>query len=261
MDATDISTAEPNELFYPERDGEPRAETGTHVMAMVILIATLRAYFRHHPDIYVIGNIFLYYREGDPTARKSPDLMVIRGVKPGERRSFKTWEERAVPCFILEVTSQGTANEDLEAKRLLYQELGVREYFLFDPLHEYLEQPLMGYLLIGEEYEPLVPAKDGGLLSQELGLRLVPEGDGLALFRFKDGQRVLAPPEMMQLLEDTQKQAREDRHTAQQAEKRAEQAERHAIDTAARAEKRIKDLEAELERLRAQQAPPPPSQG
>ncbi|HEX5271867.1 MAG TPA: Uma2 family endonuclease, partial [Gemmataceae bacterium] len=210
MDATELSAAEPRpagEIVYPERDGEPMAETGSHVMAMVLLIATLRAWFRHKRDVYVIGNIFLYYSEGDATARKSPDLMVIRGVEPGERRSFKTWEERAVPCFIMEVTSEGTANEDLEAKRRLYQELGVREYFLFDPLGEYLERPLIGYKLIGDEYEPLMPAEDGGLLSQELGLRLVPEGEGLALFRWKDGQRLPAPQDILQLQEEAREQA------------------------------------------------------
>jgi Uma2 family endonuclease len=285
-----VESAVPAEIVYPESDGEPMAETGTHVMAMVVLIATLRAYFRRRRDVYVIGNIFLYYREGDPGARKSPDLMVITGVEPGERRSFKIWEERAVPCFIMEVTSKGTADEDLEAKRLLYQELGVREYFLLDPLREYLERPLIGYRLIGGEYEPLAVAGDGGILSQELGLRLVPEGEGLGLYRFKDGQRVPAPAEAIQLLEDARKQADEAQQRAQQAEKRAEQAERHGVDAAeraaqaekerrdaaeraaqaekerrdaaeraAQAEKRANDLEAELERLRAMLPPTPPA--
>src|SRR6185437_15705589 len=101
----------------------------------------------------------------------------------------------AVPCVVIEITSRQTAEEDQGPKRELYERLGVREYFLFDPLHEYLEQPLMGYRLIGDLYEPLPPAQDGGLLSAELGLRLVPENTNLALFRFRTGERLPFLPE------------------------------------------------------------------
>jgi len=30
--------------------------------------------------------------------------------------------------------------------------LGVREYFIFDPLGDYLSPPLRGYRLVGDEY-------------------------------------------------------------------------------------------------------------
>jgi Uma2 family endonuclease len=212
------------DIVYPDRDGKPMAETGIHVLVMMTLIATLRHYFRHRPDVYVIGNIFLYYEEGHPESRRSPDVMVIKGVEPGEeRRSFKTWEERAIPSVVIEITSEETADEDSGPKRQLYERLGVREYFLFDPLHDYLERPLMGYRLIGEEYEPLPPAVDGGLLSAELGLRLVPEGNSLALFRFRTGERIPAPPEAYQMMEEAEQRARQAAGQLEQERRRAEQ--------------------------------------
>jgi Uma2 family endonuclease len=237
------------------------AETGIHVLVMVTLITTLRHYYRHRPDVYVIGNIFFYYEEGNPKARRSPDVMVIKGVDPGpERDSFKTWEERAVPCVVIEVTSQQTADEDQGPKCELYERLGVREYFLFDPLHDYLERPLMGYRLIGEEYEPLPPADDGGLLSAELGVRLVPEGTQLALFRFQTGERLLAPPEAYQLLEETlqrvkqaEERASQAEHRVSQAEERASQAEQlvsQAEQRANQAEQQVSQAEQELQRER-----------
>jgi len=126
------------EIHYPDGDGKPMAETGIHVLIMVALIGTLREYLRHRREVYVIGNIFLYYEEGHPESRRSPDVMVVKGVDGTyQRRSFKTWEERAVPSFILEITSDETAEEDLGPKRELYERLGVREYFLFDPLHDF----------------------------------------------------------------------------------------------------------------------------
>src|SRR5262245_42969532 len=171
MNQTDLSAARPAPpagVVYPSSDGKPLAETEVHILLILWLIGTLRHHFRHRTDVYVIGNIFLYYEEGNPAARRSPDLMVVKGVDARtHRRSFKTWEEKAVPCATFEITSQETADEDLEAKRELYQRLGVREYFLFDPLREYLPEPLMGFRLIGEKYERLPPAEDGGLLSAD----------------------------------------------------------------------------------------------
>jgi Uma2 family endonuclease len=110
------------------------AETGIHVLVIIHTLAVLRQFFRGRTDVYVTGDMFLYYEEGKPKSRKAPDVMVVKGVPSApERRSFKVWVEHAVPCFILEVTSKETADEDQEGKRQLYQRLGVRDYFLFDP--------------------------------------------------------------------------------------------------------------------------------
>jgi Uma2 family endonuclease len=237
MNGMNLSTTvelPPASVIYPSGDGKPMAETSIHVLLMVNLISALRDYFYYRSDVYVIGNIFLYYEEGHPEARRSPDVMIVKGVDAAkDRRSFKTWEERSMPSVILELTSKETAEEDQGPKRELYERLGVREYFLFDPLHEYLERPLIGYRLIGEEYEPLPPAEDDGLLSAELGMRLVPEGSHLSLFSFRTGKRVLAPSDAYRMLEETQKQKRQVEQQLEQERRRAE------------------ELAAELARLRA----------
>jgi Uma2 family endonuclease len=287
-------------VHYPDGDGKPMAETGIHVLLMLNLIGSLRAFFHRRTDVYVIGNMFLYYEEGNPAARRSPDVMVVKGVDGTyQRRSFKTWVERAVPSVIFELTSQETADEDRGPKHELYERLGVREYFLFDPLHEYLEQPLIGYRLIGGRYEPLPPANDGGVLSAELGLRLVPDGENLALIDFRTGKRLVAPIETYQKLDEAylrlkqteqkleqevqriqeaEEQAERERKNAAQAKEQAErerqqaalakeQAERErrnaaqAQEQAERERQRREQLEAELARLRAQLAPPPDEPG
>src|SRR5205085_5309466 len=109
---------------------------------------------------------------------------VVKGVAPsppGGRRSFMSWEEKATPCFILELTSEESFEEDTREKVRLYERLGAREYFLFDPLNECLKPPLMGFRLVGGRYVPVDPADDGSLTSDELGLRFVPEGPTLGL--------------------------------------------------------------------------------
>ncbi|MBD3762800.1 Uma2 family endonuclease, partial [Rhizorhabdus sp.] len=54
-------------------------------------------------------------------------------LKRGPRDTYKTWEEGAVPSVVFEITSKTTKNEDIKTKFKVYQEIGVKEYFLFDP--------------------------------------------------------------------------------------------------------------------------------
>src|ERR1035438_1731742 len=183
----------------------PMAETTVHARLMARLLAMLEFHFRHRDDVFVAANIFLYYKEGDVTKRRSPDVMVVKGVdKKPDRRSFKTWLERAVPSCIIELPSKETADEDLEAKKALYQQLGVREYFLYDPLNEYLPKQFMAYHLVGDEYEEMQYEDDGSVVSAELGLRLCPQGENLALYHRKSGERLLFLEEYQESLDDAQ---------------------------------------------------------
>ena len=259
-------------VIYPESDGKPMAETGLHVLAMIGLIGALRMYFARRNDIYIIGNIFLYYEKGRPKSCKSPDVMLVKGVSATpQRRSFKTWVEGTAPTVIFEVTSKKTAKEDMKNKRDLYEQLGVKEYFLFDPLQDYLDHQVMGYRLVEGKYELVIPMEDdGGVLSEELGMRLVPEGNLLALFDARTGKRVPAPDDLGPLMEEAEQNIRAAREEAQeqarQAEKRVRQAKkqtrqakeqaRQAEEQARQAEEQARQAEehARMEKERAEQS-------
>ena len=60
-------------------------------------------------------------------------------------------------CGVFEITSRVSRLEDLGIKRAVYAMLGVQEYFLYDPLGEYLRPLLQGYLLQEEEYQLFLP--------------------------------------------------------------------------------------------------------
>jgi Uma2 family endonuclease len=126
----------------------------------------------------------------------------VKGNHP--RRSFMTWIEGAVPSCVIELTSRKTAKEDLRIKKPLYRKLGVREYILFDPLADYLPRQLMGYRLDKGRYKAIKAAPDGSLISKELGLRLVPEGENLALYDLKSGERLLNLKELHERQEELQ---------------------------------------------------------
>jgi len=130
------------------------AETGIHVLQIIYLYLTLRWWLRAEPQINVSANMFLYYREGRPKKRLAPDVFVALGVPKHERRSYKIWKEKQVPQVVFEVTSPRTREVDLGRKRLIYAEIGVAEYYLFDPFGQYLNPPFRAYRLEGGEYVP-----------------------------------------------------------------------------------------------------------
>ena len=50
-----------------------------------------------------------------------------------QRSSYFVWEEGKPPDWVLEVASPSTQKKDLDDKRRKYAEMGVPEYWLFDP--------------------------------------------------------------------------------------------------------------------------------
>lgn len=168
-------------IHYPESDGQPVAETDLHREELFDLIRVLKRRYREVPDIYVTGNLFLYYVQGDPSSVVAPDVFLVRGVIKEPRRIYKLWEEGQVPSLVIELTSDSTRDEDLSKKKLCYERLGVEEYFLHDPYQDYLDPPLQGFRLINRRYRPIEPEADGSLRSVTTGLLLRTEGQRLRL--------------------------------------------------------------------------------
>lgn len=175
------TTAHGKVTIYPESDGKPMAETDVHRNLLADLVFTLDNYFQSQPDVYVSGNLLVYYVEGNPAKCFAPDVFVVRGVAKGDRRIYKMWEECVVPQFVIELTSRKTWREDLQTKWRLYEELGVQEYFIFDPEYDYLDESLVGYKLENGKYVVL-EIKDQRVKSEVLGLELVDTGETLRLF-------------------------------------------------------------------------------
>jgi len=75
--------------------------------------------------------------------------------------------------------------------------LGVKELFIFDPLREYLEPPLLGYYRRGDRWVREEP-KEGRLFSEVLGLEVVMVGEMLRLCDPKTQNFLPTPEELMQ---------------------------------------------------------------
>lgn len=170
------------------------AETDVHRQLLTDLVFTLSDFFRDESDVYVSGDLLLYYVEGDPRKRVAPDVFVVRGVSKGPRRIYKLWEEGHAPSVVIELSSRQTWREDLQAKWRLYSELGVGEYFIFDPEYDYLDEALVGYRLEEDQYVDL-EVIDGRVRSEVLGLELVDTGETLRLYDPRTGQFLPTPME------------------------------------------------------------------
>jgi Uma2 family endonuclease len=184
----------PTVIEYPASDGEPMAETGVHVKAIIAIVSMLWAYFRYRKDVYIGGDMFWYYEEGDPHKRLAPDVFVAFGVTTTERRSWLMWEEQKAPEVVFEITSRSTRAEDLGSKKGLYEWLGVQEYFLFDPLDEYLRPRLQGFRLVNGLYQA-IPAAGSEVASDILGLSLYAEKDKLRFHVLQTGAPLPLPDE------------------------------------------------------------------
>ena len=198
--ATVSGSAQRKTISYPTSDGKPMAETDWHRILMIDLIQTLDGWFAHDPKVYVSGNLLMFYVAGDRRRHLSPDVFVVKGVPKHKRLYYLVWEEQKGPDLVIELTSKSTRNEDLKKKFQLYQDvLKVSEYFLFDPLGDYLKPPMQGFRLQGGKYEPITPVKSR-LPSQTLRLHLERDGENLRLYDPKSGQWLPTPAEERQEL-------------------------------------------------------------
>ncbi len=248
------------EVFYPERDGKPMGETDFHITVLLYLRQALRFLFRQNEHVYVAADMLFYYEEGNPTEVKVPDVFVVKGISKHDRRIYKLWEEGVTPCTIFEITSRSTRLEDLGTKRALYEMLGVHEYFLFDPLAEYLRPQLQGFRLVQGSYQPMGLSADGTLTSEELGVILQPAGALLRLVNSATGDPIPTMDEAAMMADEALERANtltllveveaQRAHTeAQRAEVEAQRAHTEA-QRAEAAEARVAELLAEIERLR-----------
>lgn len=169
------------EIYYPESNKNSIAETVFHFEQIFYLIESLKFHFHRQNDVYVSGRIKFQYKQEKMRRVFSPDVMIIKGVGNHLRQNYNFWQEKQFPQVVFEISSRKTWNEDLVKKWFLYQQFGVKEYYIFDPEYEYLPEPLIAYRVKRGELKQ-VPIKNSRMFSEEMGLEIVDTGKGLRLF-------------------------------------------------------------------------------
>ena len=228
---------DPN-IEYPASDGEPMTESDLQFTPLTVTVIVLRIWFAQRSDVYVAGDMLVYYQMNDNETRVGPDIFVVFGASGKHPRdSWQTWREGKAPDFVMEIASPGTWERDAGEKRRIYAGMGVTEYWRFDPTGECFTPRLIGERLSDGQYQRLpLESDDAGVIwsrSELLGLDIcVLPGLELRLYDPAGGQWLLTPEENA------------DGRRAAEAALRAEEEARRAAEAALRAS------DAENERLR-----------
>ena len=143
--------------MYPPKDGIP-APDGMHQEPHFHRISDFfRRFFRSRSDVLVTVDNFVYYEEGSPNVKLSPDIMVAFDVDIEDIMqvdSYLLWRVGKPPDFVLEVASKSTWRRDLREKRDIYEWMQVPEYCRLDPTGgDYYGEPLVIETLVDGRYQ------------------------------------------------------------------------------------------------------------
>jgi Uma2 family endonuclease len=233
-------------------DNEP-LETPQHLKAMNVLIDSLRHAWADRQDVYIGGNMFLYFSPDQVRNHGycGPDFFVVQHTrKDNNRQAWVVWEEGGrTPDLVVELLSTSTKNFDLDGKKTLYRkQLKTPDYVVCDPLDP--DSLLQGWHLHRNRYQKLRPNDRGWLWCESLGLWLgtwfgtIKQETGTWL-RFYDvrGQLLLLPEEdERRQTEEKQRQTEEEQRLKEEALRQVEE------------ERRLKEEERRLKEEALRQA-------
>ncbi len=169
------------EIIYPEQRLNDIGETSIHIKLITNLLQTLLQFLHTHQDIFLSGNMNLYYEEGKPNKWYAPDLLIAFGVPNHERSSYQVWKEKVFPQVIIEIASERTWENDVSEKYKFYSENGVEEYYILDPEFAYLPAPMLAF---HRQNGRLLSAniENNRIFSPRLGLQIVRIENNFRLF-------------------------------------------------------------------------------
>ena len=156
---------------YICRDGRV-SESTRHGRWLNYAVNAVGVLLDHMPNALIAYDLAVLFEKGNPRAVVSPDIVVAVNAGRHDRGSYKLWEEPGPPDLVLEALSERTWRRDIRIKPALFQDLGVREYWIIDPIDK-LASPIMGFRLQDGRYQPLPRAKTGGWISDVLSAELL----------------------------------------------------------------------------------------
>ena len=170
------------EIIYPEQRETDMGEASSHNALMMEFLQALRFFLKSRNDIFVTGNMNVYYEEGNPRKWFAPDILVAFGVENKNRKVFKIWQEGIFPQVIFEIASETTYENDLYGEKFkLYETLGAEEYYLLDAERTYLPAPLMAFRRENGRLKE-VQIVNNRVFSNHLGLEIVQTENNFRLF-------------------------------------------------------------------------------
>ncbi len=240
----------PMPIIYEDEGQDEMGEANLHTRSDFIITTGLITHLKPRGQYQVYSNLDCYYSPGDRAAYFSSDTMVVEpfAALPEDIASYRIGTDGPAPLLTIEILSQRSGQQrDRTDKPVIYGQLGVAEYILADLTGRFLPERLQLMRRLHRAWKTTQDA-DGGVTSK-LGFRIIIDTDNQ--FRVVDaatGKGYLRPDEAQAAEAERQKEAN--------ARKRAEQARAKESKARQEAEEQIRQLSAELKRLR--KTPPGP---
>jgi len=214
------------DCLHPQ-EGDHIVNSDMHLWFIAYLFTVFRNRTKDDPSALILSDTGVYWDHPELTYH-CPDIAAIFGIKKQkpEWRSFFVRNEGVRPHSITEVVSPNTRENDVETKLHEYHLAEVPYYFIFDRKNEHDDWSLRGYQWTPLSYLPLNPDPQGRLWYRKLGLWLAAEGKEIVCYDGKTGKKI---PNYNELSD----------------------AKDEASSRADAAEAKLKELEAELARLRS----------
>ena len=165
-------------------------------LAMLNLLNAHFADYGNRSDVFWDYNSNICYDRDDLTRHISPDVYIAFGVDAAAIRSrliYLPWEAGKPPDFVMEIATLNTWREDMEIKPAIYETVGAREYWTFDPTGgRYCCVPLIGRSLADGKYRNIeMTAEPDGVLkgySDVLGVSVAWNGGEPRLYNRASGK-------------------------------------------------------------------------
>jgi colicin import membrane protein len=240
------------DLLHPQED-DFIVTNDAHGRDCTYLKNVLEAWAADKEGVLVLADARVDWQTGGVEPH-GPDLAVFQGVRDWNPTdgTFTVVDHSARPLLVVEVTSPNTRDNDLEEKVVEYHRAGVPFYAVVDRRmrRNGPEFHMLGYRANHEGYMRLPLDEKGRLWLEPVRLWLSAE-EGRVVCYDEQGNRL---QDYAKVVRDKQTEAEARRLAEARAAAEAE-AGRLAETRAAAVEARNQELEAELQRLRAEKAP------
>jgi len=174
--------------FHPTEE-DLMGETSVHAALVHYLMEVLTWLFRGQ-TCAIYENLNFYQTVNPAEYPLAPDIALLKQVDFQHLRSWKVSKTGLAPQVVFEIASEETWKKDLDEKPLRYAQMGVEEYFAYDPNEPPLRRRsvprLYGWHLSPGTGKPQMQTVPGGpqgrLWSPHLDSFLVPDGELLRLY-------------------------------------------------------------------------------
>jgi len=239
------------DLLDPQ-EGDVVAEDSVHRSVTDDMARILKRRYEDDPTVAVWCSLKILFRIPGLTTGPGPDVCLVEGVRDRDlrRTCFRCGQEPGKVRLVVEVVSKSSVRKDYQDLLAIYGPLGVEEYVAIRPVGFYPHGPfkLRGWRRdpTSGRLRPIRPRADRRLRSQVTGLLFGTgeDGYGLELWDAATGERLRTSDQELawhaEQTEQAKAEALREADRADEAEQRAEIAER-----------RNRELRAENERLKA----------